>query len=579
MPKIRDFDRVTALYERLSKDDEQQGESNSILNQKRFLEDFARKSGMTNIKHFTDDGYTGRNFNRPGFQAMLAEAEAGKIGTIIVKDMSRFGRNYLEVGFYTEILFPKKQIRFIAINNSVDSDKPQDNDFTPFLNIMNEWYAKDTSNKIKSIFLSRMNDGKRCSGSIPYGYNRLPEDIVDSELWEQAHRRLKHATRRIKEGTHQEECLLPGLVYCADCGSKMSYQTNYYKSGEPYHSFRCSSYGNRTVNCTIHHISDKVLYQLVLRSIQRLSSHIIADERGFAEELKSKWEAQANGKPQKQKEELQTINRRLNELDRLIGSLYENFISGLLPEKQYKSLMKKYSAEQDDLESQVSEIQEKLEQTKASSAHIGRFIRLIKKYKQPAELTKEMACELIDKIVVHEAKGKKPNRQQQVDIYYNFIGQFDLPLSEKEIAEARQKAEQEAAEKAKRKKNRQRESNVAHQAKAKAERWAANDGHKYPKRICEQCGKEFYPNSTGQRFCNTDCTKAHQQAEKEKKRFAEKGEHTFRQKVCKICGKPFWPSNGQEVLCSEECKTINRNQRQLAYYYRKQSGQKAGEAI
>ena len=136
MPKIRDFNRVTALYERLSKDDEQQGESNSILNQKRFLEDFARKSGMTNIKHFTDDGYTGRNFNRPGFQAMLAEAEAGKIGTIIVKDMSRFGRNYLEVGFYTEILFPKKQIRFVAINNSVDSDKPQDNDFTPFLNIM-----------------------------------------------------------------------------------------------------------------------------------------------------------------------------------------------------------------------------------------------------------------------------------------------------------------------------------------------------------------------------------------------------------------------------------------------------------
>lgn len=95
-----------------------------------------------------NDGYTGRNFNRPGFQAMLAEAEAGKIGTIIVKDMSRFGRNYLEVGFYTEILFPKKQIRFIAINNSVGSDKPQDNDFTPFLNIMNEWYAKDTSNKI-----------------------------------------------------------------------------------------------------------------------------------------------------------------------------------------------------------------------------------------------------------------------------------------------------------------------------------------------------------------------------------------------------------------------------------------------
>lgn len=175
--------------------------------------------------------------------------------------------------------------------------------------------------------------------------------------------------------------------------------------------------------------------------------------------------------------------------------------------------MKKYSAEQDSLESQVSEIQEKLEQTKASSAHIGRFIRLIKKYKQPTELTKEMTCELIDKIIVHEAVGKKPNRQQQVDIYYNFIGQFDFPLSEKEIAEARRKAEQEAVEKAKRKKNRQRESNAAHRVKTKVERWAANDGHKYPKRICEQCGKEFYQNSTRQRFCNTDCTKAHQQVE------------------------------------------------------------------
>mgnify|MGYP001168544713 FL=1 len=658
MPKIRDFDRVTALYERLSKDDEQQGESNSILNQKRFLEDFARKSGMKNIKYFTDDGYIGRNFNRPGFQAMLAEAEAGKIGTIIVKDMSRFGRNYLEFGFYTEILFPKKQIRFVAINNSVESDKPQDNDFTPFLNIMNEWYAKDTSNKIKSIFLSRMSDGKRCSGSIPYGYNRLPEDkqtlvvdpvasqvvkyifelaaegltppaiarqlteekvlipsaytlqyhpeqcnrkaelsctrwnsntvreilnrqeylghtvlrktigtnfktdarrfatdeerlvfenthepIIDNELWEQAQRGLQHAVRRIKDGTHQTECRLPGLVFCADCGSRMGYEVHHYTNGERYYSYRCGNYmtdsAKQTHNCTCHYISEKTLCALVLHSIQRISKRVIADERGFAEELKSKWEAQANGKPQKQKDELQTINRRLNELDSLIGSLYENFISGLLPEKQYKTLMKKYSAEQDNLESQVSEIQEKLEQTKASSAHIGRFIRLIKKYKQPTELTKEMACELIDKIVVHEAVGKKPNRQQQVDIYYNFIGQFDLPLSEKEIAEARQKAEREAAEKVKRKKRRQRESNAAHQAKAKAERWAANDGHKYPKRICEQCGKEFYPNSTRQRFCNTDCTKAHQQAEKEKKRFAEKGEHTFRQKVCKICGKLF----------------------------------------
>ena len=128
--------RTTALYERLSRDDEMQGESNSITNQKKYLEDYAVQHGFGNIQHFSDDGYS-----------LLTEIEAGRVGTVIVKDMSRFGRNYLQVGFYTEMMFPKKNVRFIAVNNGVDSANPADNDFTPFLNIMNEWYAKDTSKK------------------------------------------------------------------------------------------------------------------------------------------------------------------------------------------------------------------------------------------------------------------------------------------------------------------------------------------------------------------------------------------------------------------------------------------------
>jgi len=175
--------KITALYERLSRDDEQAGESNSIQNQKKYLEEYARQKGLRNIRHFYDDGYSGTNFNRPGFAALLEEIEAGHVEVLIVKDLSRFGRNYLQVGYYTEILFPKKGVRFIAINNNVDSATPQDNDFTPFLNIMNEWYAKDTSNKIKAVFKSRMKEGLRCSGSIPYGYKREPGDkqtlIVD----------------------------------------------------------------------------------------------------------------------------------------------------------------------------------------------------------------------------------------------------------------------------------------------------------------------------------------------------------------------------------------------------------------
>ena len=128
---------ITALYPRLSHEDELQGESNSISNQKRILETYAKQNGFTNLCWYTDDGYSGANFQRPGFQAMLADIEAGKVGTVIVKDMSRLGRNYLQVGMYTEMLFPQKGVRFIAINDGVDSAQG-DNDFAPLRNIRSE---------------------------------------------------------------------------------------------------------------------------------------------------------------------------------------------------------------------------------------------------------------------------------------------------------------------------------------------------------------------------------------------------------------------------------------------------------
>lgn len=157
-------------------------------------------------------------FNRPGFQALIKEVEAGNVATIIVKDMSRLGRNYLQVGFYTEVLFPQKDVRFLAINNSIDSDNASDNDFAPFLNIMNEWYAKDTSNKIKAVFDARMKDGKRCSGSIPYGYNRLPTDKQTLVVDPMASEVVKHifllandgkSPREIAEILTEEKVLIP----------------------------------------------------------------------------------------------------------------------------------------------------------------------------------------------------------------------------------------------------------------------------------------------------------------------------------------------------------------------------------
>ena len=175
---------ITALYPRLSHEDELQGESNSISNQKRILETYAKQNGFTNLRWYTDDGYSGANFQRPGFQAMLADIEAGKVGTVIVKDMSRLGRNYLQVGFYTEMLFPQKGVRFIAVNDNVDSaNGGMDNDFTPLRNLFNEWLVRDTSKKIKAVKRAKGMSGKPVTSKPVYGY-LMDEDenyLVDEE--------------------------------------------------------------------------------------------------------------------------------------------------------------------------------------------------------------------------------------------------------------------------------------------------------------------------------------------------------------------------------------------------------------
>ena len=173
---------ITALYPRLSHEDELQGESNSISNQKRILETYAKQNGFSNLRWYTDDGYSGANFQRPGFQAMLADIEAGKVGTVIVKDMSRLGRNYLQVGMYTEMIFPQKGVRFIAINDGVDSAQG-DNDFAPLRNIFNEWLVRDTSKKIRAVKRSKGMSGKPITSKPVYGY-LMDEDenfIIDEE--------------------------------------------------------------------------------------------------------------------------------------------------------------------------------------------------------------------------------------------------------------------------------------------------------------------------------------------------------------------------------------------------------------
>lgn len=226
---------VTALYCRLSKDDEQIGDSNSIVHQKEILAKYAKEHGFVNCEFYVDDGFSGTNFNRPDFQRMMADAEEGKISTVIVKDMSRFGRDYIMVGYYTEIYFSNLDIRFIAINDNVDSNIQTENDLTPFKNVFNEWYARDTSKKIRAVFKAKGNSGKHLTTNPPFGYKKDPNDkdkwIIDDEAAATVRRIFQMYVDgyRISEIGHKltEEKVETPILYYMNRGIKTNARSEY----------------------------------------------------------------------------------------------------------------------------------------------------------------------------------------------------------------------------------------------------------------------------------------------------------------------------------------------------------------
>lgn len=560
--------KITALYERLSRDDELQGESNSITNQKHFLEDYARKNGFVNIRHFTDDGVSGTTFDREGFQSMIAEVEAGNVAVIIVKDMSRFGRDYLKVGFYTEVMFKEKGVRFIAINNGIDSSNQQDSDFTPFLNIMNEWYARDSSRKIQAIFKARMQEGKRVSPSVPYGYRRDPDDkqhliidpepaavvrrifklvlegngvnriadilyadkilipsayaekyypenqhsksfhdpirwtnqtiihilekreymghtvlgktisesyktkkrrkatedelmifentheaIIDEETWNNVQRLIETKRRPKKNGA--PPCRLSGLLYCADCGSKLSHRYNSRNKYDADNSYGCSSYRQYTRNCTMHYIRVSVVEKLILETIREVSAYALSNEKEFVKKVREASDVQQEATMKEYRRRLGKAKRRHEELDDLVKKLYESFATGKIPEKHFDRLLSGYDNEQTTLEAEMQELQTGLDRYGADSVRADRFLELMKRYTDFSELTTPMLNEFIEKVVVHEADKSTGDRVQKVDIYLNFIGAFTVPKMEDALT-----AEQEAREQRKlQARNREREQN------------------------------------------------------------------------------------------------------------------------
>ena len=565
--KKAENEKITALYERLSRDDEMVGDSNSIVNQKKMLEDYAKQNGYTNIEHFTDDGYSGGSFDRPDWKRMVAGIEDGSIGTVIVKDMSRIGRDYLQVGFYTEVMFKEKEVHFIAIANGVDNQKRESSEFAPFLNIMNEWYIRDSSRKVTTVLRARGMEGKHTTNNAIYGYRKSEEDknqwvideeaaevvrriyrmslegkgpyeiarilseeqierpsyylakrglgtcrsnnntatpyvwrgamvrdilskpeymghtvnfrsykesykdkrakktpkedwvifkntqeaIVSEEMWNKV-QELRKTVRRTD--TVGEANPFTGLLYCADCGAKMynhrggagrarNWKGELNGKRRPDRDeYNCSTYNlsrqSYDKQCSQHYIRTEVVRKLVLETIKAVSDYVITNEEEFINRIYS-------SSRDKQKESIKSLKRkiaqdtkRVNELNMLMKKLYEDNISGKLSDKRFEFMLSEFENEQDTLEISMENAKAEIEKYESDTVRADKFIELVKRYTDFSELTTPMLNEFVEKILVHEADYSSGERVQEVEIYLNFIGKFELPVKEPtadEIAE------------------------------------------------------------------------------------------------------------------------------------------------
>lgn len=533
---------ICALYQRLSRDDELQGESNSISNQKKILEDYAHKNGFLNLRSYTDDGWSGTNFERPGFQQMLADIENGLIGTVIVKDMSRLGRNYLQVGFYTEVLFPQKNVRFIAVNDNVDSQNSSgsDNDFTVLRNVFNEWMVRDTSKKIRAVIQAKGMSGKPLANQAPYGYlkdengmfiideetapvvkqifalclagngpgkiarilseQQIPtpgtlaylrygitrryypehqckwatgtvchilerkeylghtvnfktnkvsykskhtiinpeekqvvfenthEPIIDLATWQKV-QELRRQRRR--PNRYDEMGLFSGLLYCADCGHLM-YQQRYKEGDIMRDSYICGSYKRRTRDCSAHYIDTNLLKAGVTANLRQITGYAAQHEAKFMQQLirqNEDGDRKANAARQK---ELQTAEKRINELSAIFKRLYEDSVSCRITDERFMELSAGYEQEQAELKARAAELKSLLAKNAEAKVSAEKFMQIVRKHTNFEELTPTLLREFIDKIFVHEAEaldGKRHGKQrrQQIDIYYSFVGRVEIP--------------------------------------------------------------------------------------------------------------------------------------------------------
>ena len=535
---LRATDKITALYCRLSQEDERLGESLSIENQKRILEAYAKEHRFPNPVFFVDDGYSGTDFDRPGFQAMLNEIESDHVAVLLTKDLSRLGRNSTMTGMFINITFAKHDVRYIAINDNFDSANQNsvDNDFAGIRMWFNEFYARDTSRKIRAVNKAKGERGEHLTTNPPFGYIKDPENpkqwiidqeaakvvrhifdlcmegrgpmqiakqlteekvltitahtlkegriptrpkpadpyhwcadsvsavletrdytgctvnfktytnsiwdkktrenpvgkqaifrntqpaIIDPEVFDKVQEIRSQRHRRTKTGKSH---MFSGLVYCADCKSRMYYcTTSYYEERQDH--FVCSTYRKDKDYCSAHFIRAVVLEKMVWEHLKEVIWYVGHYESHFRTIMEAKLQAESREVLRVKRKQLEKDEKRILELDHLFIRLYEDNVASRISDDRFTMMSQAYEDEQRDLKAEAVVLRQEIETQEQQNQNLEQFIQKVRKYAELTELTPYAAHELIKAIYVGAPDKSSGKRRQSIHICYDLIGFISL---------------------------------------------------------------------------------------------------------------------------------------------------------
>lgn len=448
----------------------------SIEGQLKVCYEYAESNHYTVVGEYIDRAISGTTDNRAEFQRMISDSDKHTFEGVLVYQLDRFARNRYDSAINKAK--PKKNgVRALSAKENI-TDDASGILVEGVLESMAEYYSVELSQKIHRGMA--INAEKCLSKATPDEliiFENTHEAIVDEETWHLAQKLRRKTKRTLANGTYSHR--LSGLVYCSDCGKRLSYaspHSQHRADGKTYDAdsnFRCPTYKSMYGECTMHFIKASTLDSLVDEAIRKVAAYVLKDEQAFLQQVKELTSASQAVVQTDSKKELVTAKKRIAELDNFIKKLYEGNASGKIPDRQFEKLMAQYDTEQQELEARVAEIEAKISELRQEEESGEMFVRLVKRYRDFTEITQTMLNEFIDKIVIYEATGGRTvNRSQRIDIYFNFIGQFVVEDTEEESL-SRQEEEKRLAELKEQERKERRNETVRRYRQRKKEKKAA----------------------------------------------------------------------------------------------------------